>query len=234
VKKTIKILLALALVPLCIAMVKVLINQLTAMGEISPHQFYFLLGFVAYLAIQAIFFRPIRTYVFGHELTHAIWSVIFGGEIKDFKVSKHGGSVLLTKTNFIINLAPYFFPIYTVIVLLIYYGLGIFIDVKPYVSYMLFLLGFTLAFHLALTFYALATKQPDVVKTGVMFSLVIILLINVIVIIMVLKVVTPEKIHLGDFFKQSYTLTIKIWEWIIIKTEFIITKIYSKIHVKVQ
>jgi len=232
VKRVIKILLALILIPLCLGAVKALISQIVAMEELSPQQFYFLTGFISYLVIQVIFFRPIRTYIFGHELTHAVWSVIFGGEVKDFKVSKKGGSVLLTKTNFIINLAPYFFPIYTVMVLLIYYGLGIFVEVKPYVSYMLFLLGFTLSFHLALTFYALATKQPDVVKTGVIFSLVVILLINMVVVILVLKVVTPEKVHLGKFFQESYAVMLKIWDWLIAKTGYIVAKIYSKITVK--
>lgn len=233
-KRIIKLLLAVILIPACIGVVKALIGQIVAMEELSPQQFYFLLGFICYLVIQVIFFKPIRTYIFGHELTHIVWSIIFGGEVKDFKVSKKGGSVLLTKTNFLINLAPYFFPIYTVIVLLIYYGAGVFVDVKPYVSYMLFLVGFTLSFHLALTFYALATKQPDVVKTGVIFSLVVILLINVVVIMLVLKIVTPDKIHLGKFFQESYTVMMKVWDWVIIKTEFIVSKIYSKTYIKVK
>ena len=55
-------------------------------------------------------------YVFGHELTHALWTWLFGGQVKKMKVSSSGGHVIISKTNFLIALAPYFFPLYAVIV----------------------------------------------------------------------------------------------------------------------
>ena len=42
---------------------------------------------------------------------------LFGGEVKQMKVSSKGGHVLISKTNFLIALAPYFFPLYAFIVI---------------------------------------------------------------------------------------------------------------------
>ncbi len=226
-KRLLKSSLAVVLLPLCIGAGKALIDQVSSTDSLSHQQFYFMLGFISYLMIQAVFFKPIRTYIFGHELSHALWSMLFGGRVKEFNVSKKGGSVLLTKTNFIINLAPYFFPIYTFIVLLIYFGLGVFVDVKPYVSYMVFLVGFTLSFHIALTFNSLTTRQPDVIKTGFIFSLVLILLINIITVVLILKIVTPEKISIAGFFRQSFNVAFDIYTWIIIHVKSFVLRIFN-------
>ena len=60
--------------------------------------------------------KPMWVYVFGHELTHALWTWLMGGRVKQFKATSKGGHVIVTKTNFLIALAPYFFPVYAVLV----------------------------------------------------------------------------------------------------------------------
>jgi hypothetical protein len=60
--------------------------------------------------------KPMWIYVFGHELTHALWTWLFGGQVKKMKVTSKGGHVVISKTNFVIALAPYFFPLYVVLV----------------------------------------------------------------------------------------------------------------------
>lgn len=55
-------------------------------------------------------------YVFGHEVTHALWVKLFGGKVADrFHVSLEGGHVLTDRVNTWIVLAPYFFPIYSIL-----------------------------------------------------------------------------------------------------------------------
>ena len=52
--------------------------------------------------------RPLRIYVFGHELTHAIMAKAMGGKVFDFRASRNGGYVITDKSNFWIALARTF------------------------------------------------------------------------------------------------------------------------------
>ena len=124
--------------------------------------------------------RPIRTYVLGHELTHALWGLLMGARIGKIKVSKQGGYVELSKTNFLISLAPYFFPFYTVMVIVVYYIASLFFSVEPYHMLFLSLVGITWAFHLYFTIQMVMTRQPDIMQNGRLFSFIIIYNLNLI------------------------------------------------------
>jgi hypothetical protein len=118
--------------------------------------------------------------VLGHEAVHAGMAWIFGGKIKSFKVSSNGGSVGTDKTNFIIELAPYFFPIYTMLITLAYYVFSHSYPISGS-NVFLFLIGFTLAFHIIATIEIMKVKQPDIVKSGYMFSISFVYIVNIIV-----------------------------------------------------
>ncbi len=77
-------------------------------------------GAACWLTVFLLLPKPMLVYVFGHELTHAVWTWLCGGRVKRFKASASGGHVILTKSNFLIALAPYFFPLYAVLVILIF------------------------------------------------------------------------------------------------------------------
>ena len=74
-------------------------------------------------------------YVLGHELTHALWTWLFGGKVKKMKVSSSGGHVVISKTNFFIALAPYFFPLYAVIVVAVFATGHLIWDWKSYLVF---------------------------------------------------------------------------------------------------
>ena len=76
-----------------------------------------LAGAACWLVIFLLLPKPMWIYVFGHELTHALWTWLFGGQVKKMKVTSDGGHVVISKTNFLIALAPYFFPLYAVLVI---------------------------------------------------------------------------------------------------------------------
>lgn len=135
-------------------------------------------GFLLWVAIYFLLPRPTRTYVLGHELTHAFWSVMMGGRVKALKVRRDGGHVALTKTNFVITLAPYFFPFYTFLVIVGYYVAGIWLDVEAGRAGWLTAVGFTWAFHVTFTINMLAERQPDIREHGRIFSYVVILYMN--------------------------------------------------------
>src|SRR5438093_4529543 len=75
-----------------------------------------LAGAACWVVIYLLLPRPMWIYVFGHELTHALWVWLFGGSVKKFKATSSGGHVVVDKTNFLISLAPYFFPLYAAMV----------------------------------------------------------------------------------------------------------------------
>jgi len=159
----------------------------------------FALGFAAYLAVQFLFWRPLFLYVMGHELTHALAAVLQGGQADDLRVSAKGGMVKVNVSNFLVNLAPYFFPIYTAAAALVFL-----IAADPYKPYLVGLIGFTLAFHFALTMYSLKQHQSDITEVGWLFAIPFIACVNVLITMGVLRLVAPDSIDLHRFFTDAW------------------------------
>jgi hypothetical protein len=122
-------------------------------------------------------------YVFGHELTHAIWTWLLGGSVKKFKATSQGGHVIVTKNNFIIALAPYFFPLYAILVVLVFVTGHWLWNWQNYLVWFHLLLGVAYSFHLTLTWHILKHEQSDIADQGYLFSAVIIFLGNVMVLL---------------------------------------------------
>jgi len=180
VKKFLKLLIGLICLPLCWAASRTLFFLLQSLpAETSGWADWALpVGFV--VSALAFFLLPqaFRTYVLGHEMTHALWGMLMGAKVGKMKVGKEGGHVMLSKSNFLISLAPYFFPFYTAVVIALWYALSFFFDVSPYESWWLMVVGITWGFHVTFTVYMLSQRQPDVVENGRIFSYIIIYLAN--------------------------------------------------------
>ena len=84
---------------------------------------FFSLGAVLWLIAFFGLPRPLLIYVFGHELTHALWVWLMGGRVSQFRVGRDGGHIVTDRTNFWIALAPYFFPLYSILAIAVYGGL---------------------------------------------------------------------------------------------------------------
>jgi len=136
-------------------------------------------GFLAWLLLYFTLPRPLRSYVLAHELTHALWGSMMGAKVSDMKVSNQRGSVTLSKTNFLVALAPYFFPLYTVVVIVAYYMLSVFFAVESYHIYWLALIGLSWGFHFTFTVSTLAQHQTDIRQYGHLFSYAVIYLLNI-------------------------------------------------------
>ena len=182
--RVLKLALGLLLIPACVGVTVCFFeNILPPLRENLP----FLFGFASYCIIFAIFQQPIRSYVFGHELTHAIWVLLFRGEVTGFSASARGGKVEATKGNFLITLAPYFFPIYSLLVIALFYGMELinrfltgFIELERYFYLFVFVLGFSWAFHVVLTAAVMLKGQGDLKRTGLLFSLAIVYFMNIV------------------------------------------------------
>jgi hypothetical protein len=177
-----KFLFGILLLPLCIAVTFAIVDVLSnAQGKgsiLSTETACLLAGFLIWLLCWFCLPQPIRVYILGHELTHALWAILFGGKAKNLRVSAKGGSVRVTKSNVLITLAPYFFPFYTILLILIRLLLGFFFNLEPYAALWLFLVGFTWSFHFTFTFQSLMVRQPDIQEYGRLFSYALIYLLN--------------------------------------------------------
>ncbi len=154
---------------------------------------------------------PLRLYVLAHELTHALWGALMGARISGLRVSGSGGYVKLSQSNWFIALAPYFFPLYALIVALAYYILLVFFDLRPYVLVWLGLVGITWGFHCVFTIYALAQDQKDVRDYGRVFSFGIIYLMNMLGICLVLLIVAP--LTLPDLIRRMADDQAFVWSF---------------------
>lgn len=198
--KYLRLIMAFLLLPVTAAVAWSFFDLLLKLGaSVSTVSLPFWLGLAGYFLFQVIFFRPIRTYVFGHELTHALMGLLSGARLKGFKVSAAGGSVVLTKSTVWIALAPYFIPIYTLLLVAAYRVAGHFWPLEPYYPYFLFAAGFTLSFHFSLTHFAVAQGQSDLKQFGVFFSGVIIILISCLLMAGLLKLIFPQYVSCREF-----------------------------------
>jgi hypothetical protein len=179
-----KFCIGLLLLPLCAAVTMTLVSLIGSI-EMDPHSVFPVSalamggGFLLWMAVFILLPRPVRGYVLAHELTHAIWGWLMGARVHDISVKKESGSVTLSKTNFLITLAPYFFPLYTVLAIATYYVTGIFWDVDKYHLFWLGLVGFTWSFHCTFTILTLMQRQSDIRECGRLFSYAVIYIFNI-------------------------------------------------------
>jgi hypothetical protein len=192
VRKWCKFFVALLLLPLCLGAALALGRVIQASGNADTIWVATLSGAACWVVIYLLLPKPMWVYVFGHELTHAVWTWALGGRVKRFKASAQGGHVVVTKTHFLIALAPYFFPLYAVLVVVVFWVGHWFWNWQPYVPGFHLLLGAAYAFHVTLTWHILQSHQSDIAEQGYLFSAVIIFLGNVGVLLLGIPLLTAR------------------------------------------
>ena len=190
-----RLLTGLALLPMCWGVLRALFDAIVvsagASGLASAETLSLLGGIAAFALAWMALSHPVKMYVLGHELTHALWGLLFGARPSDVRVSASGGSVRLTKSNMLITLAPYFFPFYTFLVIVVALVTYAFLRPLPYLPLWMFLIGFTWSFHVLFTLETLGQRQPDVRLYGRIFSWTFILLVNIAIVLVWLATMTP-------------------------------------------
>lgn len=190
--KWLKLVIAILLLPVCVGAVRALGRVFAAAGNAQTIWVALVGGSGCWLAIYLLLPKPMRLYVFGHELTHAIWVWLFGGSVKKFKASSSGGHVIVDKTNFLISLAPYFFPLYVVLVVVVFVVGHLIWDWRGFLPWFHLCVGAAYAFHITLTAHVLKTRQSDITSQGYLFSAVVIFLGNVAVLLVGIPLLTAK------------------------------------------
>ena len=172
-------------------------------------------GYLLWLLVFIFLPKPVRTYVLGHELTHAIWALFMGARVSGLTVRKAGGQVRTSKTNWAITLAPYFFPFYAVLLMAGFFIAHAIWGLTPYFWVLFFLIGLGWSFHVTFTIMVLFTvSQPDVESQGVLFSAVVIYLMNLLTMVLTAAVLAHSlsvaKVAqlIGDHLPASYVWTL--------------------------
>src|SRR6516165_1022198 len=97
----VKFIVAIFLLPICAILTQAFFTVFTRATMTqrlwAGQEFWFFsLGAVLWLIAFFGLPRPILIYVFGHELTHALWVWLMGGRVSRFRVSRDGGHVVTT------------------------------------------------------------------------------------------------------------------------------------------
>jgi hypothetical protein len=212
-----KFLIGILLLPVCAALAGSLYGLLDGLAvenwrEMEPNTLGLLVGFFLWIIVYLAMPRPVWSYVLAHELTHALWGAAMGAQIKGIKVTGTGGHVKLTRTNMWITLAPYFFPLYTVIVLLLYLFASRMWDMTPYQPVWLGWVGLTWGFHATFTGSILRIRQPDIHEHGRLFSYVIIFIFNVLGLCIGVTLLTDTS--WAGWLDDVYNRTLEAYAWV--------------------
>ena len=180
----VKFVFAIFLIPICAVLTQTFFTvfaRATATQRLwAGEEFWFFsLGAVLWLIAFFGLPRPIVIYVFGHELTHALWVLLMGGRVTRFRVGRDGGHIVTSKANFWIALA-------------IYGVLSFSLNVQPYGRLLYAVIGATWAFHFTFTCWMIPKNQTDLSDQGTFFSLVVIYLMNLLLLSVMLILASPQ------------------------------------------
>ncbi len=188
-KLFIKLIIGVLALPIAVGVSIAFYNNMLLINELAKSLNFFIWGIASYTILHLLFFKPIYLYVLGHEAVHAGVGWLFGAKIKSFKVTEEGGSVAMDKTNTIIELSPYFVPIYAILITIVYFVLVSSYNING--SAFVFLIGFALALHMISTIEILKIRQPDIMKSGYFFSITLVYILNIVVISLMFSLVFP-------------------------------------------
>ena len=195
--KWVKFIIAIFLLPICAVLTQTFFTAFAratiAQRLWTAEEFWFfslgaVLWFIAFFGLP----RPVILYVFGHELTHALWVWLMGGRVTRFRVGRQGGHIVTDRTNFWIALAPYFFPLYSILAIALYGVLSLFMNVRPYGQLLYAIIGVTWAFQFTFTCWMILKNQSDLSDHGTFFSLVVIYLMNLVLLTVMLILASPQ------------------------------------------
>jgi hypothetical protein len=169
---------------------------------------FFLLGLAVYALLYALFWNKRIDFLetLEHELTHAAAAVAILQMPTKLVVDpeSRGGKAGVTETVgcFWVALAPYFLPTFTLPMLLIRAVVP-----PPFDKAVNFAIGFTLAFHYVRLIKDLLVKQSDITKTGIIFSAVSLICLNLVFLVVILAVVTGDYSSIVEYAKASFERT---------------------------
>jgi hypothetical protein len=192
---------------------------LAKISPVNSRWLAFLAGLIIFfpcLFIARRYFSSAWSYLetLEHELTHLLIGLLFLKIPVGIRVSAHeGGEVRQigfgSTGQTWVALAPYFFPTISLFVLIIAY----FIDLNT--RTFLVVLGWTTAFHLVTNWGETSFRQPDLQKAGILKTLLILPVMNLISYGAILAYVADGRRGFGNFwfegFRDAFNFAGAVW-----------------------
>ncbi len=207
--RIVKLVVGILAIPVMFGVTYAFYTNIVTVSQLSGILNYFVWGVVSYVFLHVLFYKPTFVYVLGHEAVHAAFAWAMGGKINSFTVNKEGGSVSTDKSNTFIELSPYFVPIYAIILMVIYFVISYSYKINGAVF--VYLIGFALAFHVIMTIEVMKTRQPDILKSGYLFSIVFVYVLNIIIIALLFSLMF-RSFSAKHFFADSWNATKMVYE----------------------
>jgi len=213
--KWLKLFVAILLLPACGALTLATWDTVRALLPTATEKtsLAFLIGYGLWLVVFVALPKPTRTYVLGHELTHAFWALLMGARVGGLKVGKTGGQVQTSKTNWFITLAPYFFPFYAMLFIALFFAAHLIWNLTPWFWVLFLLVGLGWSFHVTFTLMLLfSVAQPDLKSQGYLFSAVIIYLMNLLTMLVTATALSPA-LHFADLGTAIWQSSLLSYGW---------------------
>jgi Peptidase M50B-like len=214
----IHLLLTVAKWPLALSLLATLPAVLLALGRVllqmarQPLQWWPLWAGAGLFALAWLLWWRRRTqgswlYTLEHELTHALFAVLTFNRVTRLTAARGSGELeYLGRGNWLISLAPYFFPSFCVLPLV-----ALHLARPPAQPWLLGLLGYTLAMHLHGTATEIHRHQPDLQRSGLVASACILPGAVGLSLLVVLAAVPGQA---GLVFETSRRSLVDAWHWI--------------------
>lgn len=166
---------------------------------------YLFIGMGAYFILWIFIFKNNKGNWFltiEHELTHTLFALLTFHNIVDFKATDSlGGHMQFSGVgggNWLITIAPYFFPTFSTVVIGFVY-----ISQSQYYPILIAILGYSIIYHIHSTYIETSSQQPDIQELGLLFSSLFLPSANLLALIGILASIPNDKI---DFMRISHHL----------------------------
>lgn len=171
--KTIKWPMAVIMLSLLYPTIKAFNYYYQYFGFNKQHMIYFLIGFCFYFGMK-IFIMTGNYYrtnleIINHELTHALFAILTLHPAGNLEAEEgKGGSITIKGGgNWLITIAPYFFPTFTCGMIIVTH---IYTQNNPTNLSLLFGLGFSLAYHIMTVIQETHPEQSDLHRVSFPFA----------------------------------------------------------------
>lgn len=120
-----------------------------------------------------------------HEITHAFFAVLTFNKITGILATDgKGGEILYRgKSNWVISLSPYFFPIHTLPLVIL-----LFLVSSQFTFHVKIAIVLSFTFFLITAFKQFSIRQTDVTESGVIFSFIVVPLLNIYIIVYICNI----------------------------------------------